>query len=244
MLLSLPNAFGDAPTNMAIDAALLETMPEGLAAFRHYGWLEPAATFGYAQTHKDVQETIGGNELSLVRRLTGGGIVDHRNDWTYALIIHSSLTCATIPATEIYKLIHRAISLSLGEMKIESHLAPCPRACTSPDPASHTPDPPDLVAQCFVTPAANDVLRPDGQKIAGAAMKRNRYGLLIQGSVDRTVLIEDLDFTKFKRHLLRNFSVALGLTIGAVEDIRPLFNSQLIEDKKQKFSSKEWNQRR
>ena len=37
MLIALPNAIGDAATNMAIDAALLAHMPVGLAAFRHYG---------------------------------------------------------------------------------------------------------------------------------------------------------------------------------------------------------------
>ncbi|MFT5837153.1 MAG: lipoate-protein ligase A, partial [Candidatus Azotimanducaceae bacterium] len=162
MLIALPNAFGDAATNMAIDAALLETLPAGLAAFRHYGWLEPAATFGYAQIISEVEKTTGG-DLALCRRLTGGGIVDHRNDWTYALVIHTSLPCATSPATHLYEQIHRAISTTLKALQIENSLAPCPQACDSAHPApmprspsyaGHSP-----ASQCFVTPAANDVLR-------------------------------------------------------------------------------------
>ena len=54
MLIALPNAYGDAATNMAIDAAILEGLPKGLAVFRHYGWLEPAVTFGYAQSYESV----------------------------------------------------------------------------------------------------------------------------------------------------------------------------------------------
>ena len=86
MLIALPNAFGDAATNMAIDAALLAHMPVGLAAFRHYGWQEPAATFGYTQQyHKVVTELASGYapiepaevRTTLTRRMTGGGIVDH-----------------------------------------------------------------------------------------------------------------------------------------------------------------------
>ena len=62
MFIALPNAFGDAATNMAIDAALLADMPVGLAAFRHYGWQEPAATFGYTQQyHKVVSELASGH---------------------------------------------------------------------------------------------------------------------------------------------------------------------------------------
>jgi lipoate-protein ligase A len=274
MLISLPNAFGDAATNMAIDAALLESMPEGLAAFRHYGWLEPTATFGYAQHyqnvvselasgHRPIESTQASAALSqkraqashlpagishttFVRRLTGGGIVDHRDDWTYALVIHSSLPCAATPATTLYEQIHRAISQSLNEMEIKNHLAPCPKACDSPLPqgSSIARIAKEGASQCFVNPAANDVLRLDGQKIAGAAMKRNRYGLLIQGSIDRDALPETFDFIKFQEHLLPQLATALDLPIGKLEDIRPLFNSEQIEHEKQRFSSEAWNQRR
>ena len=62
MFIALPNAFGDAVTNMAIDAALLANMPVGFAAFRHYGWQEPAATFGYTQQyHRVLTELASGH---------------------------------------------------------------------------------------------------------------------------------------------------------------------------------------
>ena len=111
MFIALPNTFGDAVTNMAIDAALLANMPVGFAAFRHYGWREPAVTFGYTQEHhKVVSELESGNapielaqtSATLTRRMTGGGIVDHRNDWTYALILNSFVSAASTPAYDLY----------------------------------------------------------------------------------------------------------------------------------------------
>ena len=57
MLITLPNALGDAATNMAIDSSLLESIPSGTAVFRHYGWTEPSFTFGYTQRYKEVQPT-------------------------------------------------------------------------------------------------------------------------------------------------------------------------------------------
>lgn len=240
MLIPLPNAFGDAVTNMAIDAALLASMPAGLAAFRHYGWLEPSLSFGYAQRYDEVAQNSA-PELSLIRRLTGGGIVDHRNDWTYALILHSSLAASKRPATELYQQIHQAIQQTLQSMQIETQLAPCPKACKSRQP---TPSSISSVSQCFVNPAVNDVLRLDGQKIAGAAMKRSRAGLLIQGSIDRSALPEDFDFAHFQPKLLIQLSQALELAQGELEDIRPLFKSEQIQQEKERFASKAWNQKR
>ena len=247
MLIALPNAFGDAATNMAIDAALLAHMPVGLAAFRHYGWQEPAATFGYTQQyHKVVSELASGHapikpaqaRTTLTRRMTGGGIVDHRNDWTYALILHSSVSAALTPATDPYAQIHQAISLSLDEIGIDSRLAPCPRHCKETPVASEIP------TRCFITPAAKDVLRPDGQKIAGAAMKRSRQGLLIQGSLDRSSLPGTLNFTSFQNHLVEHLASILDLELGELEDIRPLFKSERIEHEKQRFAGEAWNRRR
>ena len=247
MFIALPNAFGDAATNMAIDAAILASMPVGLAAFRHYGWLGPAVTFGYAQHyHQVVSEFASAHapiepaqaSATLTRRMTGGGIVDHRNDWTYALILHSSIPVTSSPATNLYAQIHDAISQSLTKIGIDSRLAPCPRHCKEAPIASEIP------TRCFITPAANDVLRPDGQKIAGAAMKRSRQGLLIQGSLDRSSLPGTLNFISFQNHLVDHLASTLDLELGGLEDIRPLFKSERIELEKQRFAGDAWNRRR
>lgn len=247
MLIALPNAFGDATTNMAIDATLFANMPEGLAAFRHYGWLGPAFTFGYSQHyHKVVSELASSHapiesaqsNATLTRRMTGGGIVDHRNDWTYALILQRSVPATKNPATDLYAQIHGAISQSLTEIGIDSRLAPCLRHC------EETPVAKDIPTHCFLTPAANDVLHPNGQKIAGAAMKRSRQGLLIQGSIDCSGLPETFNFVTFQKHLIKNLAKTLDLEPSELEDIRPLFKRDQIEREKQRFAADAWNHRR
>ena len=247
MFIALPNAFGDAETNMAIDAALLVSMPVGLAAFRHYGWLGPTVTFGYAQHYNKVVSQLASDHVpvepaqdsaTLIRRMTGGGIVDHRNDWTYALILHSSIPAASSPATDLYAQIHDAISQSLAKIGIDSRLAPCPRHCEELPIAS------DIPSHCFATPAANDVLHPGGKKIAGAAMKRSRQGLLIQGSIDRSVLPKTFNFITFQKLLLKYLSSTLNLEPSELEDIRPLFKSEQIERERQRFAGDAWNRRR
>ena len=235
-LILLPNAYGDAATNMAIDASLLYALPSSIAAFRHYGWTEPAITFGYTQRLADVQAAARLNQdLRLCRRLTGGGIVDHRYDWTYALAIQAHLSAADIPAKELYTILHRCIQNALEAQLIQTQLAPCHRACEQADRQRATaPD------QCFVHPSTDDVLRPDGTKIAGAAMKRARQGLLIQGSIDRSALPEDFDYLIFCERFQQQLSEALSLPIGTTEDLRTLFDSRRIEEERIRFESSKW----
>jgi lipoate-protein ligase A len=238
MLILLPNAIGDAATNMAIDASLLYTLPKGIAAFRHYGWIEPAITFGYTQRIAEIKATFP-EDLRLCRRLTGGGIVDHRNDWTYALAIQTDLPAAHTPATELYTIIHRSIQQALEKQSIPSQLAPCPRACgQQPTTASAGPD------QCFMQPTTDDVLTPSGQKIAGAAMKRAREGLLMQGSIDRATLPDTFDYTRFADTFQQFLTEDLDIPIGTTEDLRTLFDSPRIQEERQRFGSDVWMNRR
>lgn len=223
---------------MAIDAALLYTLPTGIAAFRHYGWTEPAITFGYTQRVAAVQSTCP-EDLRLCRRLTGGGIVDHRNDWTYALAIQTDLPAAHAPATELYATIHNCIQQALEKQLIQSALAPCPRACEEqPFSKSAAPE------QCFVQPTTNDVTHTDGTKIAGAAMKRAREGLLVQGSIDRGTLPDNFDYHTFAETFQQALSRELAIPIGTTEDLRTLFDSPRIQQERERFESDAWINRR
>ena len=220
-LLILPNAYGDAATNMAIDASLLESLPSGLAVFRHYAWLEPAMTFGYTQRYSDIRP-LAPEEITLCRRLTGGGLVDHRNDWTYALVLQTELAAAHAPAHSLYGTLHKAIQTALQAQGVDSQLAPCPKVCGEP-----VPPPAD---QCFVQPVADYVISPQGRKIAGAALKRTRKGLLVQGSINRAALPEALDYNRFKPSAGRHRVVSTRHPVGSSEDLRSIFDSKRIQD--------------
>jgi len=236
-LIHLPETADTAATNMAIDASLLHSVPEESAIFRHYGWSEPVITFGYTQRFEDVK-TIVPNDIHLCRRITGGGIVDHRNDWTYALILHTTLKLAHIPANELYAIIHRSIQQALITQAIETQLAPCPRVCGEPPVKPSAKEP----SQCFLLPAANDVIHPDGQKIAGAAMKRTRQGLLVQGSIDRSALPDTFDFKDLSNSLTETLASMLSLTL--TKNFENLINVSDVHQERKRFESAPWTHRR
>lgn len=158
---------GEAALNMALDEALLEAMPRWQKpVLRFYGWEQPAATFGYFQTFSGVENVTP--LRPLLRRPTGGGIVPHDADWTYSVVFPAGHEWHALAAVESYRRIHDWLRLAFAELKVETALAPC---CKK-----------SLPGQCFAGHEQSDLLWA-GRKIAGAAQRRNRLGLLIQGSV-------------------------------------------------------------
>ena len=72
-----------AATNMAVDEVLFLTANEPV--FRSYSWIRPSVSFGYFTPWKSVVKRY--SERDLVRRWTGGGIVEHGEDFTYSLVL-------------------------------------------------------------------------------------------------------------------------------------------------------------
>ena len=108
----LPGRTGGAAENMASDFLLLQRYPRaGAARYRHYGWRSPAFTFGYSQKISYVRDQLpAGETFDLCRRPTGGGLVDHRDDWTYALVIPRGHPLEEARATQSYRAIHEALA--------------------------------------------------------------------------------------------------------------------------------------
>ncbi|MGB0144306.1 MAG: lipoyl protein ligase domain-containing protein [Akkermansiaceae bacterium] len=155
------------PENMAVDEWLLESL-DGEAIFRIYSWEGPWVSLGYFQSLKLARDLFG-DEPDYVRRWTGGGVVDHRNDLTYTLAIPRGHELAGRRGSESYCAIHRVIAKCLGEGGL-----PC--GLTPEDSRTET-------VACFEKPVAWDLLGENGEKIAGAGQRRSRYGVLHQGSV-------------------------------------------------------------
>jgi lipoate-protein ligase A len=153
--------------NMALDEALLERAAElGRPVFRFYGWTEPAATFGYFQRYVEVATWTP--LRPLIRRPTGGGLVPHDADWTYSLAFPPQHFWYELPARESYRRVHLWIHAAFQTLGVPTGLA------TAKQEASP--------GQCFAGAEQFDLLWR-GAKVAGAAQRRNRAGLLIQGSV-------------------------------------------------------------
>src|SRR3954464_13752771 len=110
----LPQRTGGAAENMALDFLLLQRYPEATPRFRHYQWRAPAFTFGLSQKLEFVKTQLPpGDTIDLCRRPTGGGVVDHRDDWTYTLVIPRGHPLEEPRATQSYRLIHEALAGAL-----------------------------------------------------------------------------------------------------------------------------------
>ncbi len=152
---------------MALDEALLEGVARlGRPVLRFYGWTEPAATFGYFQKYADVERAT--RLRPLIRRPTGGGLVPHDADWTYSLVFPPGHEWHALRAEASYRRVHQWIQSAFARLSVATDLAPDSRIAAP--------------GQCFIGHEKSDLLW-NGRKIAGAAQRRNKLGLLIQGSV-------------------------------------------------------------
>ena len=167
-----------AAMNMAIDEALLEYAAVPLIRF--YRWQSPALSFGYFGRFADVASYQC--ERDLVRRWTGGGIVFHGEDLTYSLVIPSRDTAFAESSTSIYERVHHALCDALSETGQPAVVAAgADRGQDSATVVARTGIS-DAGYSCFANPVRADVMI-DGRKIAGAAQRRTRCGLLQQGSI-------------------------------------------------------------
>ena len=165
-----------AAMNMAIDEAVLETAV--IPTIRFYRWQFPGLSFGYFGKFSNV--AIYAVERDLVRRWTGGGIVFHGDDLTYSIVIPASDPTFDESPITIYEKIHHALSAALNGIGERAVVA------GGVDPgsisAARTAGVTAAGYSCFVNPVRADVMI-GGRKVAGAAQRRIRRGLLQQGSI-------------------------------------------------------------
>lgn len=206
MLLDLLAPRTDSATaNMATDFLLLQHYSAPThARFRAYGWSRPAVTFGFGQKIAWVRDHLPADFAGeLCRRPTGGGLVDHRNDYTYALVIPRESPVADLRAVESYRLVHEALAAALRAL---GHDAIVKLACEQLSPANTGP------TLCFTRAELYDVVHPTtGKKLAGAAQKRSKRGLLFQGSLARPALAHDLDDESFHAAFTSQVATTLNL---------------------------------
>jgi lipoate-protein ligase A len=160
-----------APLNMALDEVLLGEVREPL--LRIYRWERPAVSFGYFGKFAPVAAAWPGRDV--VRRMTGGGIVPHGRDLTYSLIVPAGHAFAARSPREVYRAVHETIGALLTGSGENAALATAPAGGGT--------------GVCFESPAEFDLLSR-GRKIAGAALRRTRHGLLLQGSIQELPALE------------------------------------------------------
>jgi lipoate-protein ligase A len=152
------------PEAMAVDEWLLGYATNPI--LRIYGWDGEWGSLGYFGKLADAKEGLP--SVNLVRRWTGGGMVDHRCDWTYSLIVPRSYELARMKGGDSYRAIHEILTDVLKAEGGEPDLAPANGKSSG---------------MCFENPVEFDVMDAAGEKLAGAAQRRGKLGLLHQGSV-------------------------------------------------------------
>ncbi len=245
----LPFRADSAAANMATDFLLLRRYPEagrGRARFRAYGWHRPAFTFGYSQKIDWVRGELPADApegAELVRRPTGGGVVDHREDWTYALVIPRGHSLEATRAVESYRAVHAALVEALGAC---GQAAVLKARCEAPEAGEG--ERADCAAAkgptvCFARPELYDVLHPEtGAKIAGAAQKRTKEGLLFQGSIWRPAAPAVHDWAEFEAAFAGALAEALGA--DAAEAPWPDFDEGEVEALTEQYAASEWTEAR
>ena len=215
---------GPSVENMAWDEALLEAAKRfGRPVLRFYGWLEPAATFGYFQRFAAVQHMT--TLRPLIRRPTGGGLVPHDVDWTYSIIVPPNASWYALKARESYRRVHEWIQAALDQLGVQTALSST-RRLEAPE-------------QCFLGAEQFDLLR-NGRKIAGAAQRRNRDGLLIQGSIQPPVGSARVDFERtFCDIATKQWEIQ-----WQPFESSPALHQQVIELSARKYSQRTYNERR
>jgi lipoyl(octanoyl) transferase len=202
-----------APVNMAVDEVILRVVQT--PALRIYRWERPAISFGYFEKFAAVEKQHPDREL--VRRWTGGGIVPHGVDFTYSLFVPTGSPFLQLRAADSYCAIHQCVAEAMQRCGMQAAVAPS--------------DAPKISQACFENPVRHDVLSGD-RKIAGAAQRRTRFGLLHQGSIQARMP------DNFGDELARTFSNSVVHRSLTTADLEAAY--ALAADK---YASTEWMQR-
>lgn len=213
--------FRDVAEHMALDEALfLSSMKSGTTRARFYHWNREAATVGYF--HDFESNPLEDASTPVCRRMTGGGLVEHGKDVTFVLAFPENASITSLPGPTRYGLVHQALELALSASGI---------------PAMLIADPPHSNGPCFVTPVPQDIISPDGSKIAGGAQRKSRGAVIHQGSVRL-----DPPFRDLRSKWIQSFVQNLSESVESIpsEDLK-LIENEAVSLQVEKYGSENWN---
>ena len=217
-------------TNMARDEQIFtECSRLQSPLVRFYGWNRPSVSIGYFQRYNSVP-SFG---FSVVRRPTGGGIVIHGDDITYSIATPSTHWFYKISRQESYRTISGVIIKSLSQCGIKAFLSDTHRSFNSALEQGGK--------MCFNNPVKFDVL-VGHNKVAGAAQKRNQYGLLHQGSISISDL-QQFDREQFTCCLITELQHLFACKLTLYEP-REEFSNRADILAQNKYCTTEWNKKR
>ena len=180
---------------MAVDELLVSNFAP---CIRFFNWdMRPQATFGYIQKFVQAEtelKSLGIN--SFTRRMTGGGLVLHKDDLTFSLVFDLP---SRIQPNLIYTALHGAIQ---DELEKAGFIANVYEGESDYNPQTLG----GKVQNCFTNPVADDLMQ-NGKKVLGGALRRFDKRVLYQGSLQ----IKNAESQKAKDALVKGFLKYLGL---------------------------------
>ncbi|MEX2581185.1 MAG: hypothetical protein WD342_19160 [Verrucomicrobiales bacterium] len=208
---------------MALDQALFEhSASTGSATARFYGWAEAALTVGYF--HRFASGDRGALRDRPVRRFTGGGLVEHGEDLTFAVNFPAGSGPAIIKSEDRYQWVHRHL---VGALKATGFETVLKKTAV-----------PQESGPCFANPVAWDILdATNGAKIGGGAQRRSGGAVIHQGSVrlPRELRDPEAEWTAgFLGRLSRRVD-ALG------ESEKEKIEESAVRLDRERYSSPDWN---
>ena len=165
----LPPACRPGPDQMAADDALLAAAAGGVAGLRFYTWPRPTASLGYFQPAADRRTNPAWAGLDWVRRPTGGAMLVHHHELTYAFALPPGRDWQP-PGESWLCRAHHAITDVLRGFGVETAAVVCGRERKLGP------------ALCFRHQTAGDLLA-GGSKVVGSAQRKSAGALLQHGGI-------------------------------------------------------------
>jgi len=166
------------PVNMAIDEALLRSFDPASSQpiLRLYGWSPPALSLGRFQKAGEVLdlERCREDDVPVVRRITGGGVIYHADELTYSIVCDPDQIPPAASVKDSFRVLTGFLLAFYRRLGLE--------AAYALDAAPAGTRLGERTAFCFAGKESFDILA-DGCKIGGNAQRRTK-GLIFQhGSI-------------------------------------------------------------
>lgn len=167
----------DGPTAMAVDEALLSCFDPAtsLPVLRLYGWQPPALSLGRFQQAAAVLDLakVTAAGVPVVRRVTGGGVIYHADELTYAIVCAPHHLPAGLGVKESYRVLTAFLLRFYAGLGLAAAYAQDAAA------GAHLGE---RTAFCFAGQESYDVMVA-GRKLGGNAQRRLKQAIFQHGSI-------------------------------------------------------------
>lgn len=166
--------------NMAVDEELLARAQAGevVPVLRFYGWDPPAVSLGRFQHLESAvnADACRRHGFDIVRRITGGRAVLHRQELTYSIAARADNPLFPSTVLGTYKVIATGLLVGLQNLGIPAEMVSRgSRHAALVEKKAKDP-------ACFSSPSWYEIL-VNGKKIIGSAQRRMRGAFLQHGSI-------------------------------------------------------------